>query len=289
MRKRALTVADIHKDFKTLADAFVAEAKKAEVAVKDPPKKPEILERYEKLGLKRNKHIKEYAQMEADFNDKQVVYEENQRMVKIIEAYRVLYPAHPFIPENNLQELCKKYGLVFDKAAYFTEDIPLDCLEAMEKFEPKGSIDDPTEVAPYIPPDPYASQRRRRKREGFTVKEIKPTTGGTLAIDMNWHESFNRAVRQSIVDVNTGFIESGNTIDALRNTIAQLTTPQKTKEFHIVGTKDMFDLPWGRSWDEKSHTSEDDPIVLYQVRFGWLIIAAWGPEAELPEINLYNQ
>jgi hypothetical protein len=276
MKKSKITVEDIHKDFKTVAEAVIAEAKTASIEV-EAPKKPEILERYEKLGLKRNKHLKEFKQAEDAFENSKKVFDQNQRVIKIIEYYRVLYPANSFIPHQNLLDLCKKYGLVFDKAEYFTEDIPLNCLEAMEKFEWKDA--DPPDDTP---------KSEFRNRGGQIV-----VTGATTGMDVNWHESFNRAVRQSIVDGNTGFIESGNTkynVYALRNAIAQLTTPQKTKEFHIVGTKDMFDLPMGRSFDKKSFTSKvDDPIVLAEVKYGWIIVAAWGPEAELPEININKQ
>ena len=254
--EKGITVEDIHNDFKSTAEAVVAETEKILGDKPEMPVKPEILERYESLGLKRNKNVKKFESISAEYFDLMNRFREKEQIIQVINYYRVKYPANPFIPHENLLELCKKYGLVFDRAEYFTEDIPLDCLEAMEKFELK---------------------EEDSKKFPDATGEVISTEEMVQSI-ANFHKNVQRLAVGGVV----GTEESG---------IPRKKASAKLKKsFHIVGTKEMFDLPMGRSFGQKSFTSElDDPIVLQEVSKGWLLIAAWGPEAELPEINIHKQ
>jgi len=60
--------------------------------------------------------------------------------------------------------------------------------------------------------------------------------------------------------------------------------------FEVVATKDMFNIPSDQEWHGSTIRERvKDPIVLQRVPLGFLIVTAWGPEAELPEVNTNNQ
>jgi len=271
--RKKVTVEDIHRDFKTTAEAFVAETTKAATTL-EPPVKPELLERYARLGLTGNKHIREFEIAKETHDKMQEDFDKQQKLVKIIEDYRVQYPLQPFIPHQNLLDLCTKYGLVFGRERYFIEDIPLNCLEAMEKFKLK-QLNDGIEEA-------EADFARGGAVSGVPY-EIKPASQG-----VHWETTGGPG---DFVFPARGVTEA---ITAMSEALRSLGTGRSSDTlypgFYIVGTKDMFKLPGNRKWDEKKRTSVvDDPLVLKEVKHGWLLIAAWGPEAELPEVNIFKQ
>lgn len=259
--QKKVTVEDIHRDFKTTAEAFVAESDNVMTA--EPPVKPELLERYARLGLTGNKHIREFEIAKETHDKMQEDFDAQQKLVKIIGDYRIQYPLQPFIPHQNLIDLCVKYGLVFERERYFIEDIPLNCLGAMEKFKLK------------------------QQNDGIEEADADFAKGGVVP-----------AQRDVQVDPDTGVMHVSRAMTdammAMSEALLSLGTGRSSDTlypgFYIVGTKDMFKLPSLRKWDDKKHTSVvDDPLVLKEVKHGWLLIAAWGPEAELPEVNIYKQ
>ena len=70
----------------------------------------------------------------------------------------------------------------------------------------------------------------------------------------------------------------------------QTETSEVNTGFEVVATKDMFDVPSDQEfYGSTLRAVVNDPIVLKRVPLGFLIITAWGPEAELPEVNINNQ
>lgn len=86
----------------------------------------------------------------------------------------------------------------------------------------------------------------------------------------------------------------GQVIYAYTETAAQSEAHYPNSEeagFEVVATKDMFDIPSHMEFSGSKLQPKivNDPIVLKRVPLGFLIITAWGPEAELPEVNIDKQ
>lgn len=219
-------VAVIHKDFRSVADKLPEEVKE----IIDEAKPDDRVVRYKRLGFGGIARVKDY-----DIAHEKK--EKREKLLNLINDYKVRYPLCQFIDSKSLDELCKKYGLVYAPAEYFNQEIPEENLRELEGFK----LDEKDSV-----------------REFWSY----PVGGGT----------------------------STTTKRKLAVQLVGVTHHPSNVGFKVVATKDMFDVPLGFEFRGSTLRAQvKDPIVLKEVAEGFLIVTAWGPEAELPELNLDKQ
>jgi hypothetical protein len=215
-------VAVIHRDFRSVADKLLEEAK----LVINKAKPDKRAERYKNLGFRGIARVKEHdAAKEAK--------EEREELMRIINDYKVRYPTCQFLDNDSLEELCKKYGLVYAPAEYFNQEIPEENLRELEAFK---------------------LDKKDKLHESWFIKIQEKT-------------------------VYTEKEASG---------FKMVTHTPGNNGFEVVATRDMFDVP-SRFEFHGSTLRVKDPLVLKRVPRGFLIVTAWGPEAELPEVNIDKQ
>ena len=59
----------------------------------------------------------------------------HEDLVNLVQHYRMRYPFNKFITLEKLQEICKKYGLIYGPVSRYTGFIPEAKLSEMEKFK----------------------------------------------------------------------------------------------------------------------------------------------------------
>ena len=220
-------VAVIHKDFRSVADRLLEEAKE----IISGAKPDDRAKRYKNLGFGGIARVKQHDAAQ----EKKV---EREKLMNLINDYKVRYPLCQFLDSDSLDELCEKYGLVYAPAEYFNQEIPEENLRELEAFK----LDKQDYVKPFWT-FPMGATRDK-------IVYSKEEASGMLSVVYH----------------------------------------QGNEGFNVVATKDMFDVPAGFEFHGSTLRAQvKDPIVLKSVPEGFLIITAWGPEAELPEINIDKQ
>ena len=164
---------------------------------------------------------------------------------------------------EDLDSLCEKYGLVHAPARFFKEDIPEMCLQEIEKFTL------------------WNEDIVFENTDAFTEKEFNNVTqpiyfGGDYLKDLSEQEVEK--------------LKDGEIVNYDYNTKMYVGPIRKTG-FDVIGKEEMFDAPAGFEFSNGSlkPSPAPDPIVIQRVMEGFLVISAWGEEAELPEINIQKQ
>lgn len=222
-------VAVIHKDFRSVADRLLKEAKE----IIEHARPDERAERYRKLGFTGTQRVK-------DHEGAMIAKKEQEELMQTLLDYKVRYPLYQFLDEKSLRELCRKYTLVYAPAQYFLGEIPEENLRDLEAFEVKDPMYRFVIQNSYRDEIIYSSIEKAYEGQGKNKKEVKSELVG----------------------------------------------------FDVVATEDMFELPPDLEFDVQNHgvrAKVKDPLVLQRVPKGFLIITAWGPEAELPEVNVDKQ
>lgn len=166
---------------------------------------------------------------------------EAKDLAELVSYYGQWYPHNKFITEAAVDKICEKYGLVFADARFYKGDVPEKNLIEMERF--------------------------------VVRKEDKV---------QDWTSLFTESL-QSL----TNSLLRRRGFGDLQNQWGEITTPAfpseekatPKSEFKICAPEKDFDTS---SLTKKGHKLElniPDPIVLQQVKGGYLIVAKWGLEA----------
>jgi hypothetical protein len=123
---------EIHEKFNTASDVLLAEAKKilATAVVIDEDK----VDRLNALGFSRSNDV-------VKGHDDKLQKEEARANAELISKYRFKYPTSKFITENQVKEICKKYGLLLGTVDKFTGFVPEKNLKEIEAFKPIDAED----------------------------------------------------------------------------------------------------------------------------------------------------
>jgi len=111
-------VEKIHNEFDTAADRLLDEAKSI-IANSDIEKG----ERLKAIGFNNSVPVK----------NSEVALQKKQLAEKI-EYYQVFYPNNKFITEEEVERICKKYGLLFGETINYIGNIPEKNLKEIEAF-----------------------------------------------------------------------------------------------------------------------------------------------------------
>lgn len=234
-----VVVEAIHNEFDSSTERLLKEAN--EILNRDfSTAKGEELS---KLGFVRSKASVETKEMIATKQQKEAV-------AKHIQYYKQWYPFNKFITEEEVERICKKYGLLCGEAEYYTGDVPDKNVKEISSF---------------------------KLRDDECIKHrchwYKPDMD-----NMRGYRYFSQCLKE---EGQFGWLES------IRFGYKLNRISDETQDFHyekppfkICASVKDFDMDNMRITDGyKLDKNIPDPIVLQPVNGGYLIVSKWG----LPE------
>ena len=201
--KKVDVIEKIHEDFEKAGDELLNKANEL-LEEQTVEQSREVFDALNRFGFDGVKEVKEH---------KELVMAQSLAKATADKAgyYKEKYPGHVFLVEDQVRDICKKYGLVFGPTSAFIGEIP---------------------------------DKNKLEIASFKVME---------------EDDFHKAGQSEF---------------------------SRGKDIKIVASKDEFDL--------KGHNLENgwklkeipkDPIVLYPVKYGYLVVSKWGKEEDISEIK----
>lgn len=252
-------IQQIHNEFECASDKLLKEANEiiAEGSKVDVSK----LNRLEALGFKQANNVKETKQLVE-----KVKLSEEQ--VKTIQYYKEQYPFNKFITEEQVEIICKKYNLVCGGVDRYKGFVPEKNLKEIEGFKLKDS-----EKGLYADNGMFFHNAEMRNYESSMgtyqhIFKIGEKNRDNYAFQKQPHDRrFYSSDRLNIF----GYMDRG---DVRFSLIDPLHICAPIKDMDISG----MDLNNGY----KLAKHIPDPVVLHQVKGGYLVLTKWGAEASDP-------
>lgn len=222
-------VEKIHNEFDTAADRLLDEAKSI-IANSDIEKG----ERLKAIGFSNAAPVK-----------KSETALQKKELAEKIEYYQVFYPNNKFITDEEVERICKKYGLLFGETRNYIGNIPEKNLKEIEAFVLREEdMKVVTNFDDYIRRE--ASIRRMESLSAMTNSMLgRPTYQSPERKNEPPKELITRTVKPQF----------------------KICAPEKDFDTFGMVVRDGFKL-------------EYDPIVLQPVDKGYLVISKWGIEGE---------
>lgn len=120
------TITAIHEEFRTAGDKLYNEAKQIINSIKILNE--DKVKRLKSLGFTSTKEVRE---AEGILNKRKM----SENRLKDVTYYRENYPMQKFITEDQVKEICRKYGLIYHRIGAYTGFVPESKLKLMEAFE----------------------------------------------------------------------------------------------------------------------------------------------------------
>ena len=172
--------------------------------------------------------------------------EKKRSLAQKIEHFQAEYPLQRFINEDGVKRICNKYGLVMGRVAIYKGTVPEKNISEIENFKIKEG-------------DVFYHRIVTLLSYYSFINTISFTT------EIRKEQYQNREPGYKIPDSFTSFYTNEN-------------------DYQICAPAKDFDLT---NSEIKGHfivAKVPDPVVLYPVRGGYLIISAWGKEASDSEV-----
>lgn len=251
----SVKVEDIHNDFFLAHETLLKEAQ--EIINAKGSEEEMLYAKLYNLGFYRHKKAGEGV-------GKANQIKQNQSLHDAIINYKQKYPLYKFITEEKIVEICKKYELLIGTPDMFIGEIPKkNLLEIVNCNIKKEDIIMGNFSMGYQIVTPITLVDVEK-----AVFEATSLTDEAKTYILECLEK--RALPYGIAAFNVKSFPSAN-----------LKFPQ----FKICATPNNFDMSNARV--EGLQIVDNDPIVLYPVSKGYLVISAWGDEAKdvVNEIN----
>lgn len=163
------------------------------------------------------------------------------------------YPAYKFMSETQIQKLCEKYGLLFAHISLYKGDVPQKNLDAISALS--ISNDDYDCI--------YANSYRYSKevfKENYGADKLDVVMKGeqVFLYETSLHIGHTYKVHASLSEMSADLLSIVAAPDMMK-----LENTQIVSGYKIV---------------------DKDPIVFFKVAGGYLLVTAWGDEANIPEV-----
>lgn len=256
------TVKEIHSDFMGKVNELLEFAEE-ETKKEYDSEKADKAERLRKLGFRESKETKEGDSEIKKKKEKEKEKERKSNIKEAINYFSTKYPQYRFITEESVRSLCEKYGLVYATVDRYLGEVPDKNLKDIENFQIKDEDKCYLETHSRFSLTPTYKKVSLNKidKEVEQVKEARERTkeeGGDPHKIANERQVRNR-YREDSLYIAASY-EDFN------------TRGMKVENKELV--EEMPKIP--------------DPIVLQPVMYKnsryFLIVTAWGDEAEDEEV-----
>lgn len=294
-------VKEIHASFSEAQDKIVAEVKR--ILNNDE----ESTKRLASLGFTSAKNTKVLDPVEK---------KKMEELIELQSKYTEIAPFYKFITEERRLEICKKYGILMAPVEAFIGEIPQKNVEAIVNFKIADNsyltnVEDTdiwvTKDEKRMPISQIGSEHLYNIIKYFMFRSVKPTQYQRVI------NEYAKRIPHDLIKLNSTerkgtdfthcFYIGGTRIDATvvpKDYMGNVVNPKmyivsdiaqlNIKDYALDADK-MFlsrDLKLQQEAEEKLRLlREEDPIVLVSVKGGYLVVTAWGAEAEEAR-DLYN-
>lgn len=297
-------VAEIHESFTRAELELVYEA---EMILKEATEEnKEKADRLTKLGFGSAKPVERLS-------DKKM--QEAEQLLHLRKRYSRIAPQYKFLTEDKLVEICSKYKIVVGASERYTEDIPEKNQKDILNFNILDDSfleisDDKYRNAVWIPKHGSGMHPKNMGTEHLynALKHICMTTLSSYSLNFD-PNIFRAMITELVLRGEKGKVEGlSYYVDQTRLSAKQkneLLKPMKTTYFYVAADIDSFDtkgtelesvfLNEAENDEELAESikstlyREYDPIVLAKVQGGYLVVTAWGDEAEDPDVIQPNR
>jgi hypothetical protein len=268
-------VMEIHHEFSIAGEALLQEAlcvlKKAETVSFDKAK------RLLSLGFQQAQEAKEGAQLM-----KQI--EVSRETADLVKYYQIQYPNNKFITEAQVKAICDKWNLVCGETSRYKGFVPEKNLKQIESFKLKKKE---LESIIVTGARTYAISRLSNQPvEDFCIEDAE------IRKVRSYYHIFKKGSKED----STHAFQSSDGIDFYAkdthdifglNHIGDIRFRIGGKGLLICAPLKDMDTTDLRLVDGYRLQHIPDPVILQQVKGGYLIITAWGDEAS--DENVVNQ
>lgn len=248
------TIAEIHNEFFTAGDKLLAEA----LELLEPNKflidKAKILER---TGFKNSIEVSKANELKV-----------TKDHADMVNKYRMAFPNHKFITDEQVKIINKKYGLVCAPVDRYTGFVPMSKLENISKFtfdSYRHSEFKRPKLIKAVSAE-YSSDKKAFDDEKKVNKEML----------FNVKDDFGRNSWDRSIELSSGERISVSKWEDIKMDELFICAP--SKDINMEGIE-----KYGEMYATSTkHKYIPDPVVLQPVKGGWLIVEAWGDEASDP-------
>ncbi len=261
------SVEEIHNAVLTAAD---------EILLLDEQLKKEVIndnyvDLYKKFGFSSVEKLKQSVA-------KNELREKVSETAEAARYYAHHYPQNKFISETALAGICSKYGLVIGKPSDYTGDIP--------EFHIKQIID------------------FKLREDDIYIMYVRQSSSYTSPIknDLMSKNNFLKVLEASITEytvleeIKTHILEGKDYYCGEYSSIPNIfdqrpwneTISSNERSFKIVAPPSMMNMQNKRVVDNHLVDEVEDPIVLCPVKEGYLVVALWGDESKIEDLQNPN-
>lgn len=266
------TVEQIHAEIDSAQERLLKQAMEIIGAHEEagPDVVIETAHRLKMLGFTKTELVQIADKKMSEQQEKELVVVKSKNQATRIQHFQNTYPFLKFLTEEELERICKKYGLVFAPVSNYIKNVPEKNLTEIEKAQPLKYED--SRPVTYKLNIRFCDDVPMKVREWFQNKEFTNNSASALS---------DRALRDVCpIKFEGRYLYMGSIETVLVN---------KTGLF-IAAPADHFDMK-GLSKEtnfgffEKTVTKIDnDPIVFRYVFGGIQVLTKWGVEGEDPAL-----
>jgi hypothetical protein len=255
VKDAAKIVAEIHNEFDTAAERLLKEAK-AIIGNTDKAN-AEKASRLKKLGFGSAAPVKK--------NEGQVEKErKGKELADLILYYQTWYPGNKFITEQEVERICKKYGLLCGAVSNYIGDVPEKNLREIEAFKLRDE-----EMLPGYDYDYSMPLQTIGIQNRFEQDTRRMGLG-------DWMRDEQLRQREQFLRMQQEFVSR---LYSTPSPVKATVKGKRKPEFKICAPVKDFDTTMMRVSDGYKLESIPDPIVLQPVKGGYLVVSKWGLEA----------
>lgn len=188
----------------------------------------------------------------------------NAEILKLTQEYALKYPSFKFVPREVMMQILKKYGLILGEAGMYGKEIPTTALETISQFS--------------------------QQIKDSSINVIARTRGDYMThyVDFLYTtETAEELQREIRLDATTARYHTRYHL-VTTVTMLKMVAPLEhfTNRKNCVITKENILEYSSREMNaEIERRRLEDPIACLEVPMGYIILAAWDKEAEIPEIK----
>jgi len=250
-------IAMVHDEFNSAGEKLYQEALK--IINSTSLLNEEKVQRLIKLGFTATKEVVDAQEVIA----KRKI---NEEMVETIAYYRTKYPLNKFITEDQVKEICSKYGLIYGKISSYTGFVPERNMKAIEAF----AFDEDDIRA-------YKDHRNGSMWRTSDRRELKRGEHKVIKMQQDYKRSqYIDAIAKNDNNLADYYASSMMNDYIYKDTDMLIAAPKK--DFNITEKHEIKNF-------RLSLKPVPDPVVLAPVIGGYLIVTAWGDEASDPLVR----
>lgn len=276
MNKEQKLILAIHNDFDSAQDRLLQQARAFlnSAALPQISQSEMVAERLINLGFKNDSQVKEAEHLRKQRIEKTEQIVKTQEEAELIEYYKREYPFLKFLTENELDKICKKYGLVYAPVGNYIKDVPEKNIKEIEVAQAVKYGDGRKNMF-YVKYEVYDWSTSGGYRNEFVMpNEVKGIWQNPIVI-----ESDRKIQTFTVSDYLSKKYSPKKKIY-----IDTITVTETNRQgLFICAPESNFDTAKlkkkGLGFFDFTVTEIKDPIVFRYVRGGIQVLSKWGLEA----------